>query len=212
MALLAPLVLGAWLAAGAGGCLQCDRQIRSTLESLRTNLVPRQIRDTRLRARAQALLRGMEDGFFRHYAASQFAGMAALSSINALIHQVRQTAAGLERSALTDQALLDALVAYRHSLIMELKSALTEHQAKDWLYYDVMDCTTCGKSKATCLKRHRCFVDSQTRLALRYQPKAPGPPIARTGISVVLCMGTLLFLALGVAGFIYWRNHLALKV
>nr|XP_025034920.1 izumo sperm-egg fusion protein 2 [Pelodiscus sinensis] len=174
MALLAPLVLGAWLAAGAGGCLQCDRQIRSTLESLRTNLVPRQIRDTRLRARAQALLRGMEDGFFRHYGGGLLSLLGsdvfsphlptALSSINALIHQVRQTAAGLERSALTDQALLDALVAYRHSLIMELKSALTEHQAKacnlqtcDWLYYDVMDCTTCGKSKATCLKRHRCF-------------------------------------------------------
>ncbi|TFJ99341.1 tripeptidyl-peptidase 1 [Platysternon megacephalum] len=199
MALLAPLVLGAWLAAGAGGCLQCDRQIRSSLESLRTGLVPRQIRDSRLRARAQALLRGMEGGFFHHYATSQFAGTAALSSINALIHHVRLTAAGLERSALTDQALLDALVAYRRRTTMELKLALKEHQAKGWLYYDVVDCTSCRKAKAVCLKQHHCLVDSQARLSLRYRPPAPGPAIARPGVSVVLCTGALLFLALSVA-------------
>ncbi|XP_030400599.1 izumo sperm-egg fusion protein 2 [Gopherus evgoodei] len=211
MALLAPLVLGAWLVAGAGGCLQCDRQIRSTLESLRTGLVPRQIRDSRLRARAQVLLRGMEGEFFRHYATSQFAGTAALSSINALIHRVRLTAAGLERSALTDQALLDALVAYRRRTTMELKSALKEHQAKGWLYYDVFDCTSCRKAKAVCLKQHHCLVDSQVRLSLRYRPPAPGPAIARTGVSVVLCMGALLFLALSVAAVTYWRNQQSLR-
>ncbi|XP_038238175.1 izumo sperm-egg fusion protein 2 isoform X5 [Dermochelys coriacea] len=218
MVLLVPLMLGAWLAVGAGGCLQCDRQIRSTLESLRTGLVPRQIRDSRLQARAQALLRGMEGGFFRHYATSQFAGTAALSSINALIHRVRLTAAGLERSALTDQALLDALVAYRRRTTMELKSALKEHQAKacnpktcGWLYYDVFDCTNCRKAKAVCLKQHHCLVDSQARLSLRYRPPAPGPPIARTGVSVVLCMGALLFLALSVAAVTYWRNQQSLR-
>ncbi|XP_074874005.1 izumo sperm-egg fusion protein 2 [Carettochelys insculpta] len=214
MVLLAPFVLGVWLVAGARACLQCDRQIRSTLESLRTGLVPRQIRDSRLQARTQALLRGMEGGFFRHYAASQFAGMAALNSINALIHRVRLTAAGLERSSLTDQALLNALVAYRHSTTLELKAALKDHQAKacnpqtcGWLYYEVLDCSTCRKGQAACLKRHHCFVDSQARLALRYQPPAPGPAIARTGVSVVLCMGALLFLVLSVAAFTFWRNQ-----
>ncbi|XP_043357177.1 izumo sperm-egg fusion protein 2 isoform X2 [Dermochelys coriacea] len=115
----------------------------------------------------------------------------ALSSINALIHRVRLTAAGLERSALTDQALLDALVAYRRRTTMELKSALKEHQAK-----------ACNPK--TC-------VDSQARLSLRYRPPAPGPPIARTGVSVVLCMGALLFLALSVAAVTYWRNQQSLR-
>uniref|UniRef100_A0A8C3FAQ7 Uncharacterized protein n=1 Tax=Chrysemys picta bellii TaxID=8478 RepID=A0A8C3FAQ7_CHRPI len=123
MALLAPLVLGAWLAAGAGGCLQCDRQIRSTLESLRTGLVPRQIRDSRLRARAQALLRGMEGGFFRHYATSQFAGTAGRG------HGPGTSGGSLPHLS-PDQALLDALVAFRRRTTMELKSALKEHQAK----------------------------------------------------------------------------------
>ncbi|CAM2110234.1 unnamed protein product [Caretta caretta] len=189
MVLLALLMLGAWLAVGAGGCLQCDRQIRSTLESLRTSLVPRQIRDSRLQARAQALLRGMEGGFFRHYATSQFAGTAALSSINALIHRVRLTAAGLERSALT----------------------ACNPKTCGWLYYDVFDCTHCRKAKAVCLKQHHCLVDSQARLSLRYRPPAPGPAIARTGVSVVLCMGALLFLALSVAAVTYWRNQQSLR-
>ncbi|XP_073178296.1 izumo sperm-egg fusion protein 2-like isoform X2 [Lepidochelys kempii] len=135
----------------------------------------------------------------------------ALSSINALIHRVRLTAAGLERSALTDQALLDALVAYRRRTTMELKSALKEHQAKGWLYYDVFDCTHCRKAKAVCLKQHHCLVDSQARLSLRYRPPAPGPAIARTGVSVVLCMGALLFLALSVAAVTYWRNQQSLR-
>ncbi|XP_067388877.1 izumo sperm-egg fusion protein 2 [Emydura macquarii macquarii] len=215
MVLLTLLVLGTWLAVGAGGCLQCDRQIRSTLESLRTGLVPRQIRDSRLRARAQALLRGMEGGFFRHYATSQF---TALSSINALNHRVRLTAAGLNRSALTDQALLDALVAYRSQTTMELKTALQTHQAKacdpqtcGWLHYEIFDCTSCRKAKAVCLKRRYCLVDSQTRLSLRYQPPVPGPAIARTGVSVVLCMGALLFLVLSIAAVTYWRNQQLLK-
>ncbi|XP_043357179.1 izumo sperm-egg fusion protein 2 isoform X4 [Dermochelys coriacea] len=86
----------------------------------------------------------------------------ALSSINALIHRVRLTAAGLERSALT----------------------------------------ACNPK--TC-------VDSQARLSLRYRPPAPGPPIARTGVSVVLCMGALLFLALSVAAVTYWRNQQSLR-
>ncbi|XP_073178297.1 izumo sperm-egg fusion protein 2-like isoform X3 [Lepidochelys kempii] len=113
----------------------------------------------------------------------------ALSSINALIHRVRLTAAGLERSALT----------------------ACNPKTCGWLYYDVFDCTHCRKAKAVCLKQHHCLVDSQARLSLRYRPPAPGPAIARTGVSVVLCMGALLFLALSVAAVTYWRNQQSLR-
>ncbi|XP_006026839.1 izumo sperm-egg fusion protein 2 [Alligator sinensis] len=164
------------LTVGTHSCLQCDADVRGALAALRTGLVPRQIHDSRLRARAQALLRGMEGDFFRHYATSQFAGVAALNQVNSLIHSVRQTTAALAQSPLTDQALLDELVEYRRKTTLELKSALQEHQEK-----------ACDPEKC---------VDSQERLSLRYKPQAPGPDIARTGVSLVLIMSAVLLLAL----------------
>lgn len=68
--LLAVLPIGLW------GCLQCDEKFKENVAKLRTDLVQRQIRDSRLKARAEALLQGLEGDFFSHYATSQFAGFA----------------------------------------------------------------------------------------------------------------------------------------
>ncbi|KYO38097.1 izumo sperm-egg fusion protein 2 [Alligator mississippiensis] len=213
--MLCLLLWAGLLTVGTHSCLQCDADVRGALAALRTGLVPRQIHDSRLRARAQALLRGMEGDFFRHYATSQFAGVAALNQVNALIHSVRQTTAALAQSPLTDQALLDELVEYRRKTTLELKSALQEHQEKacdpekcDWLRYNVFDCKSCVKVKAVCLQRSSCLVDSQERLSLRYKPQAPGPDIARTGVSLVLIMSAVLLLALVIGNIKYWRTRL----
>lgn len=67
---LAGLPMGLW------GCLQCDAKFKENLAKLRTELIQRQIHDTRLKARAESLLKGLAGDFFLHYATSQFSGYA----------------------------------------------------------------------------------------------------------------------------------------
>ncbi|KAL8176685.1 UNVERIFIED_CONTAM: hypothetical protein K2H54_037504 [Gekko kuhli] len=200
---LSVLQLLALLPKGLWGCLQCDEKFKENLAKLRTGLVQRQIHDSRLKARAEALLQGLEGDFFSHYATSQFAGFAVKSMVDELVGDVRSRTEDLAKSTLTDQALLDALVEFRKKTTMKLKVALKEHQTKacdrancDWLQYSVLDCVGCKDINAVCYTIRQCFVDSQDRLSLRYGPEQWDPKIAQNGVAVVLCMGGVLFLVI----------------
>lgn len=71
-ALLLLLGLGA---RGGWGCLQCDNSVLVTLRQLRFAIIPSRFREEHVRARAQALLLGMEGPFFRDYAVNSFVGI-----------------------------------------------------------------------------------------------------------------------------------------
>nr|XP_020654564.1 izumo sperm-egg fusion protein 2 isoform X4 [Pogona vitticeps] len=184
------LLLLIWLPTSILGCLQCDQKFKENVAQLRTVVVPRQIHDTRLKERAEVLLKGLEGNFFVHYATSQFSGFA-------------------------DLALLDKLVTFRRKTTMKLKQALKEHQVKacdkegcGWLKYKVINCKSCQETLPSCLTLSQCFVDSQERLSLRYGKPLKDPNIARTGVAIVLCMGGVLFLVTISVIVVYWRNRL----
>lgn len=73
---LALLLLAGLSARGGWGCLQCDRSVQEALSQLRVAVVPGRFHEEQLRARAQALLLGMEGPFFRDYALNAFVGKA----------------------------------------------------------------------------------------------------------------------------------------
>nr|XP_056720223.1 izumo sperm-egg fusion protein 2 [Euleptes europaea] len=213
------LQLLALLPTGLRSCLQCDQKFQENVAKLRTGLVERQIHDTRLKARAEALLKGLEGDFFSHYATSQFAGFAVKSTVDALVQEVRSKTESLAQSSLKDQALLDELVEFRKKATMKLKVALKEHQKNacdrencGWLRYSVLDCVGCKDINAVCYTKRQCFVDSQDRLSLRYGPVLWDPNIARNGVAIVLCMGGVLFVVIIGVIIKYWRNQLYLYV
>nr|XP_020654565.1 izumo sperm-egg fusion protein 2 isoform X5 [Pogona vitticeps] len=182
------LLLLIWLPTSILGCLQCDQKFKENVAQLRTVVVPRQIHDTRLKERAEVLLKGLEGNFFVHYATSQFSGFAVKSKVDALIEEARSRTATLLRTPAEDLALLDKLVTFRRKTTMKLKQALKEHQVK-----------ACDKEGC---------VDSQERLSLRYGKPLKDPNIARTGVAIVLCMGGVLFLVTISVIVVYWRNRL----
>lgn len=59
---------------GGWGCLQCDHSVQEMLRQLRLHLISSSFGREQLRARAQALLLGMEGPFFRDYATNVFVG------------------------------------------------------------------------------------------------------------------------------------------
>ncbi|KAF7238799.1 Izumo sperm-egg fusion protein 2, partial [Varanus komodoensis] len=217
--LLLLLLLLTWFPTSFWGCLQCDQKFKQNVAKLRTTVVPRQIHDTRLKARAEALLRGLEGNFFLHYATSQFSGLAVKSKVDALIHEVRLSTERLLQTSLSDQALLEELVAFRRKATMKLKQALKEHQTHAcdeegcaWLRYKAFNCKGCQETAAVCLTLSQCFVDAQERLSLRFGKPLKDPDIARTGLAVVLWMGALLFVVIIGVILMYWRNRLLVYV
>ncbi|XP_053118020.1 izumo sperm-egg fusion protein 2 [Hemicordylus capensis] len=196
-------------------CLHCDKNFKTNLAKLRAEVVERQIHDTRLKARASLLLRGLEEDFFLHYATSQFSGFAVKAKVDDLIKKVRSKTGGLLQTSLKDQALLEELVAFRKETTMKLKVALKEHQTQAcdpktcvWLRYKVFDCRYCQETSAVCLTQSQCFVDSQDRVSLRYGAPLQEPNIARNGVAIVLSMGALLFLVIIGVIITYWRNRM----
>uniref|UniRef100_A0A6J0U5T4 Izumo sperm-egg fusion protein 2 n=1 Tax=Pogona vitticeps TaxID=103695 RepID=A0A6J0U5T4_9SAUR len=209
------LLLLIWLPTSILGCLQCDQKFKENVAQLRTVVVPRQIHDTRLKERAEVLLKGLEGNFFVHYATSQFSGFAVKSKVDALIEEARSRTATLLRTPAEDLALLDKLITFRRKTTMKLKQALKEHQVKacdkegcGWLKYKVINCKSCQETLPSCLTLSQCFVDSQERLSLRYGKPLKDPNIARTGVAIVLCMGGVLFLVTISVIVVYWRNRL----
>nr|XP_020654561.1 izumo sperm-egg fusion protein 2 isoform X2 [Pogona vitticeps] len=190
------LLLLIWLPTSILGCLQCDQKFKENVAQLRTVVVPRQIHDTRLKERAEVLLK-------------------VKSKVDALIEEARSRTATLLRTPAEDLALLDKLVTFRRKTTMKLKQALKEHQVKacdkegcGWLKYKVINCKSCQETLPSCLTLSQCFVDSQERLSLRYGKPLKDPNIARTGVAIVLCMGGVLFLVTISVIVVYWRNRL----
>ncbi|KAM3821213.1 izumo sperm-egg fusion protein 2 [Vipera latastei] len=182
-------------------CLQCDPVFKSNIAKLRTDIIPKKIRDTRLKTRAEVLLKGLEGHFFVHYATSQFSGLAVKSMVDALIQEVKVTTEKLLQTKLTDEDLLEELVDFRTKTTMNLKKALKKYQIQGCdentcatLKYEVFNCGRCLPMQAYCLSLSQCFVDNQDRLALRFGKPLVDPDIARTGVAIVLCMGGVLFL------------------
>ncbi|XP_061447590.1 izumo sperm-egg fusion protein 2 [Rhineura floridana] len=209
------LLLLVWLPMSLQGCLQCDPKFKENLAKLRTEVVPRQIHDSRLKKRAEELLEGLEGNFFLHYANSQFSGLAVKSKVDALIHEVRFSTESLLQTRLKDQALLEELVGFRKKTTMKLKQALKEHQIKAcdkvacvWLKYKVLNCKGCQEIHAVCLTLSQCFVDAQERLSLRFGKSLKDLNIAQNGVAIVLCMGGLLFVVIIAVILRYWKNRL----
>ncbi|XP_034275459.1 izumo sperm-egg fusion protein 2 [Pantherophis guttatus] len=192
-----------WIPTRSWACLQCDPEFKSNIAKLRTDIVPKKIRDTRLKTRAEILLRGLEGDFFMHYATSQFSGLAVKTMVDALIQEMKVTTEKLLQTKLTDEDLLEELVEFRRETTMKLKKALKKHQIEGCdeqicgsLTYQVINCQRCLPATAYCLSLSQCFVDSQDRLALRFGKPLVDPDIARTGVAIVLCMGGVLFLVI----------------
>ncbi|ETE73091.1 Izumo sperm-egg fusion protein 2, partial [Ophiophagus hannah] len=165
-----------WIPTRIWACLQCDTEFKSNIAKLRTDVVPKKMRDTRLKARAEVLLRGLEGDFFLHYATSQFSGLAVKAMVDALLQEVKITTEKLLLTNSTDEDLLENLVEFRRETTMKLKKALKKHQIQ-------------GCDEKIC-------VDNQDRLALRFGEPLVDPDIARTGVAIVLCMGGVLFLVI----------------
>ncbi|XP_026567942.1 izumo sperm-egg fusion protein 2 [Pseudonaja textilis] len=204
-----------WIPTRIRACLQCDTEFKSNIAKLRTDVVPKQMRDTRLKARAEALLRGLEGDFFLHYATSQFSGLAVKAMVDALLQEVKVTTEKLLLTKSTDEDLLENLVEFRRKTTMKLKKALKKHQIEGCdekicgsLTYEVINCKRCLPARAYCLSLSQCFVDNQDRLALRFGEPLVDPDIARTGVAIVLCMGGVLFLVIMGAIIVYWRSQL----
>ncbi|XP_039190835.1 izumo sperm-egg fusion protein 2 [Crotalus tigris] len=196
-------------------CLQCDPVFKSNIAKLRTDIVPKKIRDTRLKTRAEVLLKGLEGDFFLHYATSQFSGLAVKAMVDALIQEVKVTTEKLLQTQLTDEDLLEELVNFRTKTTMSLKKALKMYQIQGCdenicatLKYEVFNCGRCLPTEAYCLSLSQCFVDNQDRLVLRFGEPLVEPDIARTGVAIVLCMGGVLFLVIVGVIIMYWRSQL----
>ncbi|KAH0626432.1 hypothetical protein JD844_001403 [Phrynosoma platyrhinos] len=160
-------------------CLQCDAKFKENVSKLRTEVVPRQIHDTRLKERAEVLLKGLEGDFFLHYATSQFSGLAVKNKVDRLIQEVRST---------TESLLQTTLAAFMN--------------------YQVFNCKGCNTIGPYCMTLSQCFVDAEERLSLRYGKPLKDPNLAQTGVAIVLCMGAVFFLVIIGVIVVYWRNRL----
>ncbi|KAJ6653364.1 hypothetical protein lerEdw1_009265 [Lerista edwardsae] len=193
----------AWLPTGIWSCLQCDKSFKDNLVKLQAEVVEPQIRDTRLKERTIALLKGLEGNFFRHYAVSQFSGFAAKKKVLELMAMGTQRLESLLQTSLTDQDLLEELVKFRKEMTMKLKLVLKQHQEKAcdpndcaWLQYKVYNCIKCRDASVSCLSLSQCFVDSQERVSLRFGHPLQDRNIAGNGVAIVLCMGGVLFVVI----------------
>ncbi|XP_032092158.1 izumo sperm-egg fusion protein 2 [Thamnophis elegans] len=217
MALLgfSSLLFLVWIPTRIWTCLQCDPEFKSNIAKLRTDVVPKNMQDTRLKTRAEVLLRGLEGDFFVHYATSQFSGLAVKAMVDALMQEVKVTTKKMLQTQLKDEGLLEDLVLFRRETTMKLKKALKKHQIEGCdekicgsLTYTVINCKRCLPASAYCLSLSQCFVDNQDRLALRFGESLVDPDIARSGVAIVLCMGGVLFLVIMGVIIVYWKSQI----
>ncbi|ELK30163.1 Izumo sperm-egg fusion protein 2 [Myotis davidii] len=142
---------------GGWGCLQCDLSVQETLRQLRLRLLPSRFGREHLRARAQALLLGMEGPFFRDYAANVFAGEIETHHLDLVAIFAKNQINRLRVDSLRDGPLLEELVTLRRKVTKKLKSVLRSYELKDMLKEEVLDCVHCLKTSPTCIKKNNCF-------------------------------------------------------
>ncbi|XP_074163998.1 izumo sperm-egg fusion protein 2 isoform X1 [Sminthopsis crassicaudata] len=217
--LLMGLSFGLGLAPRAYACLQCEAPFRHALAKARMRLMAQNFRNERLRARAQALLLGMEGEFFANYATRAYMGRVGLGQLSPVVALAQKKIQEIQETYLTDGPLLDQLVRVRGELMKSLKRALKEHQQKacdpnacHHLGSQVLDCLHCSRVYARCLNPTLCFADRQPRLALRYELQ--GIPVRdriRKARIIVVCLGLITFGVLAVTAYTYRSNRRLLR-
>ncbi|XP_043850018.1 izumo sperm-egg fusion protein 2 [Dromiciops gliroides] len=168
--LLMGLGFGLGLLPGALACLQCEAPFRQALAKARVRLVAHNFRTERLRARAQALLLGMEGEFFANYATRAYMGRVGLGQLSPVVALAQKKIQEVQETYLTDGPLLDKLVKVRGELMKSLKRALKEHQQKDHMGSQVLDCLHCYRVYARCLNPTLCFGEEEVPSEDRVTP------------------------------------------
>uniref|UniRef100_H0WU63 IZUMO family member 2 n=2 Tax=Otolemur garnettii TaxID=30611 RepID=H0WU63_OTOGA len=203
---LALLLLGL-SAPGSRGCLQCDPSVQEALTKLRHALIPSRFHQEQLKARAQALLLGMEGPFFRDYALNAFVGKVGIDKLDHVASFTKNLTQRLMVNSLRDAHLLEELVTFREKVIKELKKALRSYELKACdpkicrlLKEEVLDCLHCQKTSPKCVPRKFCFVDGQPRIDLQYKTDGDYPgnqPM--TGILISMFLAIFVFVVIVIA-------------
>ncbi|XP_072472058.1 izumo sperm-egg fusion protein 2 isoform X4 [Notamacropus eugenii] len=183
--LLLGLSLGMGLAPGAYACLQCEASFRQALARARVHLLTQNFRNERLKARAQALLLGMEGEFFANYATRAYMGRVGLGQLSPVVALAQKKIQEIQTTYLTDGPLLDKLAMIRGEIMKSLKRALKEHQQK---------------------------ADRQPRLDLRYEHQ--GIPVRdriRKAKIMVACLAVITFAVLAISAYTYRNNRRLLR-
>ncbi|XP_045433135.1 izumo sperm-egg fusion protein 2 isoform X1 [Pipistrellus kuhlii] len=173
---------------GGRGCLQCDPAVQHTLRQLRRDLVPSRFGRGHLRARAQALLLGMEGPFFRDYAAGVSGGEIEADQLDPVAIFAQNQINKLRAVSLSDGPLLQELVTLRRKVTKKLKTGLRSYELK-----------ACDQK--TCL-------DRQPRTALQYGSGRRRPwNQVLLGIVVSLCLAVFAFGVIVASAVTYRHNR-----
>ncbi|XP_066121362.1 izumo sperm-egg fusion protein 2 [Saccopteryx bilineata] len=199
---------------GGWGCLQCDGSVQEALSQLRLAIIPSRFHLEQLRARAQALLLGMEGPFFRDYALNAFVGKVETDHLDLVASFMKNQTNNLTVNSLRDEPLLEELVTLRENVIRKLKKVLISYELKacdrktcHFLKEEVLDCLNCVKIRSKCVQKKYCLADRQPRLALQYNEKS-GSLWNQAMLSIIVSV-LLAVLALGVivASAITYRQN-----
>ncbi|XP_074077368.1 izumo sperm-egg fusion protein 2 isoform X3 [Macrotis lagotis] len=190
--LLVALSLGFGWVPSTSACLQCEVAFRQALAKARVHLLAHNFHIERLRARAQALMLGMEGEFFANYASQAYMGRVGLGQLSPVVALAQKKIQEIQETYLMDGPLLDSLVKIRGELMKSLKRILKEHQQK------ACDPNVCP--------------DRQPRLALQYEFQ--GIPVRdriRKARIMVVGLAIITFTVLAVSAFTYRNNRLLLR-
>ncbi|XP_036130002.1 izumo sperm-egg fusion protein 2 [Molossus molossus] len=190
------------------GCLQCDNSVLMTLRQLRLAIIPSRFGEEHVRARALALLQGMEGPFFRDYAVNSFVGVVGTDNLDLVASFMKNQINNLMVNSLRDGPLLEQLVILREKVTMKLKTVLRLYELKGLMKEEVLDCLHCLKISPKCVTKKYCFVDRQPRVALQYNKKSGYlQNQAVLGIIVSVCLAVFAFGVIVASAITYRQNR-----